>query len=60
MTNEPAHEITHATGEGSGEPAHPRSLVRAFAARTHDVWKKTKGPTKAQISRPTEWLPMCV
>ena len=35
---EPAHEImeliTMATSEGSGEPAHPRILTRAFAVRT--------------------------
>ena len=40
---EPAHEImiliTYATSEGSGEPAHPRSLVRTFAVRTDDGWK---------------------
>ena len=40
---EPAHEImvliTQATSEGSGEPAHLRSLSRAFAVRTHEVWK---------------------
>ena len=40
---EPAHEImvliTQATSEGSGEPAHPRSLTRAIAVRTHEVWK---------------------
>ena len=40
---EPAHEImvlvTQATSEGSGEPVHPRSLARAFAVRTHEVWK---------------------
>ena len=23
----------------SGEPAHPRSLTRAFAVHTHEVWK---------------------
>ena len=42
-TNEPVHEImvltTYVTSEGSGEPAHPRSLIRAFAVRTHKVWK---------------------
>ena len=42
-TYEPAHEImvliTQATSEGSGEPAHPRCLARAFAIRTHKVWK---------------------
>ena len=41
--NEPAHEImvliTKATNEGSDEPVHPRSLARAFAVRTHEVWK---------------------
>ena len=41
--NEPAHEImvliTKATSEGSGEFAHPRSLNRAFAVRTPEVWK---------------------
>ena len=31
--------ITKATSEGSGEPAHSRSLARAFAVRTHEVWK---------------------
>ena len=29
--------ITQATSEGSGEPAHPRSLARAFTVRTHEV-----------------------
>ena len=28
-----------ATSEGSGEPAHPRSLARAFAVCIHEVWK---------------------
>ena len=40
---EPAQEImvliTKATSEGSGEPAHPHNLARAFAVRTHEVWK---------------------
>ena len=27
------------TSEGSVEPAHPHSLARAFAVRTHQVWK---------------------
>ena len=31
--------ITQATSEGSGEPAHPRSLARAFAVCTHEVLK---------------------
>ena len=40
---EPAHEIvvliTYATSEGSGEPAYPRSLARAFAVRIRELWK---------------------
>ena len=40
---EPAYEIliltTWVTSEGSGQPAHLRSLARAFAVRTHEVWK---------------------
>ena len=28
-----------ATSEGSGEPAHLRSLTRSFAVRTHKIWK---------------------
>ena len=27
--------ITYASSEGSGEPAHPRSLARTFAARSY-------------------------
>ena len=52
--------ISQAISKGSGEPAHSRSLARAFAVRTHDIWKYTKGPTKSQTSRPTRWLRMCV
>ena len=62
--NEPAHEImvliTQATSEDSGEPADPRSLTRAFAVRTHAVWKLTKGSTKNRTSSPTGWLCMRV
>ena len=40
---EPAHEImvliTSATSEGSDKPAYLRSLARAFAVCTHEVWK---------------------
>ena len=43
LSFEPAHEIMvfiiYATSEGSGEPAHLGSLARAFAVRTHEVWK---------------------
>ena len=64
-TYEPAHEImvliTQATSEGSGEPAHQRSLARAFAGCSH-TWsteaepqhdktnKVTVRPAKTQIS----------
>ena len=61
---EPAHEtmvlITQVPSKCSGEPAHPPSLTRAFAVRTHEVWKKTKGPTKNETSSPTGWLRMPV
>ena len=60
MLIEPAHEIivliTQATSEGSGEPVHLRSLARAFAVHTHEVWKWTKDPTKNQTSSFTGWL----
>ena len=43
---EPAHEIMVLTlyhignqRRGSVKPAHSRSLARAFAVRTHEVWK---------------------
>ena len=44
------------TGKGSGEPAHVRSIARAFTARTCEVWKQMKGPIKNQTSSPTGWL----
>ena len=38
-TNEPQHEISKnvvcATSKGSDQPAHMRSLIRAFASRLH-------------------------
>ena len=48
------------TSESSGKLVHPRSLTRAVAVHTHEVRKKTKGPTKNQTSSPTRWLHMCV
>ena len=42
--------------KATGEPAHSHSLNRAFAVRTHEVWKKTKGPTKNQTFSLTGWL----
>ena len=34
--------FAHAISEGSDKPAYPRSLVRAFAARTRNVVPETK------------------
>ena len=43
QTFEPSHVkrvlITYATSEGSGKPAHPRSLARAFAIHSHNIGK---------------------
>ena len=43
MNIEPVNEIlvliTQATSESSGEHVHLSSLTRAFAGRTHDIWK---------------------
>ena len=56
----PAHVktvlITYTNSEGSGKPAHPRSLARDFAVRSHDIgnWKKLE--TKSWRSGPTELL----
>ena len=40
--NEPWHEISNnvvcATSKGSDQPAHTRSLIRAFASRLHSLW----------------------
>ena len=33
-------------GSGSGEPVHPRSLVRAFAVRTHNIWNLRRPSSK--------------
>ena len=41
--------ITYASSEGSGEPAHPRSLSRTFAARSYKQWIKRKLQTESQI-----------
>ena len=59
LSRRPA-KAQYATSDGSGETTHPRSITRAYAVRTHEVWKKTKGPTKNQISGPTRWLRMRV
>ena len=50
--------IAYASSEGSGEPAHPRSLARTFAARSYKQWVKRNLQTESQISGPSEWLGM--
>ena len=50
--------IAYASSEGSGEPAHPRSLARTFAARSYKQWIKRNLQTENQIPGPSEWLGM--
>ena len=50
--------IAYASSEGSGEPAHPRSLARTFAARSYKQWVKRNLQTESQIPGPSEWLGM--
>ena len=50
--------IAYASSEGSGEPAHPRSLARTFAARSYKQWIKRNFQTENQIPGPSEWLDM--
>ena len=50
--------IAYASSEGSGEPAHPRSLARTFAARSYKQWIKRNLQTESQIRGPSEWLDM--
>ena len=50
--------IAYASSEGSGEPAHPRSLARTFAARSYKHWIKRNFQTENQIPGPSEWLGM--
>ena len=38
--------IIKAISEDSGEPAHPRSLARAFAVRTHEYGSRQRVPPK--------------
>ena len=39
--------IAYASSEGSGEPAHPRSLVRTSAARSYKQWVKRNLQTES-------------
>ena len=50
--------IVYASSEGSGEPAHPRSLARTFAAPSYKQWVKRNLQTESQIPSPAEWLGM--
>ena len=50
--------IAYESSEGSGEPAHPRSLARTFAARSYKQWIKRNLQTESQIPGPSEWLGM--
>ena len=50
--------IAYASSEGSGEPAHPRSLARTFAARSYKQWVKRNLQTESQIPGLSEWLGM--
>ena len=50
--------IAYVSSEGSGEPAHPRSLARTFAARSYKQWVKRNLQTESQIPGPSEWLGM--
>ena len=50
--------IAYADSEGSGEPAHPRSLARTSAARSNKHGVKRNLQTESQIPGPSEWLGM--
>ena len=50
--------MAYASSEGPGEPAHPRSLARTFAARSYKQWVKRNLQTESQITGPSEWLGM--
>ena len=50
--------IAYASSEGSGEPAHPRSLARTSAARSYKQWVKRNLQTESQIPGPSECMVM--
>ena len=50
--------IAYASSDGSGEPAHPRSLARTSAARSYKQWVKRNLQTENQIPGPSELLGM--
>ena len=54
-TNEPRHEISNnvvcATSKGSNQPAHTRSLIRAFASRLNILWPLSADRTSFGVSK---------
>ena len=50
--------IAYASSEGSGEPAHQRSLARTSAARSYKQWIKRNRQTVSQIPGLSEVLGM--
>ena len=46
------------SSEGSGEPAHLRSLTRTFSTHLYTQWVKRNLQTESQIPSPSEWLGM--
>ena len=50
--------LAYASSEGSGEPAHARSLARTSAARSYKQLVKRNLQTESQIPGPSEWLGM--
>ena len=50
--------IAYVSSEGSGEPAHSRSLARTSAARSYKQGVKRNLQTENQIPGPAEWLGM--
>ena len=50
--------IAYASSEGSGEPAHPRSLARTSAARSYKQCEKRNLQKESQIPGPSELLGM--
>ena len=50
--------LAYASSEGSGEPAHPRSLARTSAARSYKQWVKGNLQTETQIHGLSGWLGM--
>ena len=50
--------IAYASSQGSGKPAHARSLARTSAAHSYKQWVKRNLQTESQIPSPSEWLGM--